>query len=170
MPAARGGGRLDVLTCETAEFLHMSNRASKRLPYLVAVLLLAVLLGACGGRRSKNDIVQAADIPSGFDVTILADKDNQFDYDGAPLTAEDLKSALRYRKDENLPVATVLMKRGEKQKIKNEHIVALARIAYQMGIKAYIQEKSGEISEIRAQLKEPEEDKKPEAAASGTGK
>jgi len=139
----------------------MPNRASKRPLYLAAVLLLAVLLGACGGRRSKNDVIQSADVPAGFDVTILADKDNQFDYDGAPLTAEDLKSALRYRKEQSLPVATVLMKRGEKEKIKNEHIIALARIAYQMGIKAYIQEKSGEISEIRAQLKEPEEESKP---------
>jgi hypothetical protein len=148
----------------------MSNRASKRLPYLAAVLFLTVLLGACGGGPSKSDIVQAANIPSSFDVTILADKDTQFDYDGAPLTSEDLRSALRYRKDESLPVATVLMKRGEKQKIKKEHIVALARIAYQMGIKAYIQDGSGEISEIRAQVKEPEEEKKPEAAAPAAGK
>lgn len=139
----------------------MLQRACKRLPTLAAVLFLTVLLGACGGRNLKGDFVQSADIPSAFDVTIIAEKDTTFDYEGAPLTAEDLRSALRYRKEEKLPVATILMKRGEKQKIKNDHIVALARIAYQMNIKAYIQEKNGEISEIRAQVKE-DEAKKPE--------
>jgi hypothetical protein len=139
----------------------MLQRASKRLPTLVAVLFLTVLLGACGGRSLKGDFVQSADIPSAFDVTIIAEKDTTFDYEGAPLTAEDLRSALRYRKEEKLPVATILMKRGEKQKIKNDHIIALARIAYQMNIKANIQEKNGEISEIRAQVKE-DEAKKPE--------
>jgi hypothetical protein len=132
----------------------MSNGAGRRIAHLTWLMVLAVLLAACGGGRTKGDVVQAANVPPSFDVTILAEKDNQFDYEGAPLTEEDLKSALRYRKEQNLPVTTVLMKRGEKQKIKNEHIVSLARIAYQMNIKAYMQEKGGEISEIRAQLKD----------------
>lgn len=132
----------------------MSNGAGRRIAHLTVLMLLAMLLAACGGGRTKGDVVQAANVPPSFDVTILAEKDNQFDYEGAPLTEEDLKSALRYRKEQNLPVTTVLMKRGEKQKIKNEHIVSLARIAYQMNIKAYMQEKGGEISEIRAQLKD----------------
>lgn len=129
---------------------------------LAALTVAAVLLVACGRGRTKSDFVQSADIPAGFDVTLLADKDNQFDYEGAPLTVEDLRSALRYRKDESLPISTVLLKRGEKQKIKNEHIIALARIAYQMSFKAYMED-DGSISEIRAQLKEPEkESEKPE--------
>jgi hypothetical protein len=144
----------------------MRHRAGKRLNHLAALLFLTVLLSACGGRNLKGDFVQSADIPKSFDVTIIAEKDTTFDYEGAPLTAEDLRSALRYRKEESLPVATILMKRGEKQKIKNDHIIALARIAYQMNIKAYIQEKNGEISEIRAQVKDDEAQKpepKPEA-------
>lgn len=124
---------------------------------LLALVAAAVLLAACGKGRTKADFVPSEDIPAGFDVTLLADKDNQFDYDGAPLTVEDLRSALRYRKDESLPMSTVLLKRGEKQKVKNEHIIALARIAYQMGFKAYMEE-DGQISEIRAQLKEPEKE------------
>jgi hypothetical protein len=149
----------------------MSNRASKRMPYVAALLFLTVLLAACGG-RTKGDVVQAANVPASFDVTLIADKDSQFDYDGAPLTEEDLKSALRYRKDQALPIATVLLKRGEKEKIKNEHIISLARIAYQMNIKAFVQEKDGTISEIRAQVKEPEEQAKPkpDAAKPAAGK
>ena len=87
-------------------------------------------------------------------VSMVAPPTNE----GAPLTEEDLKSALRYRKDQNLPIATVLLKRGEKQKVKNEYIIAIARVAYQMNIRAFIQEQvGGEISEVRAQAKEGEE-------------
>jgi hypothetical protein len=144
---------------------NVSNLRSRRMPVLAAlVCVLALIVSACGGRAIKGNLTQPAVVPTGFDVTIVADKDNQFDLDGAPLTEEDLRSALRYRKEQNLPVATVLMKRGEKEKIKNEHIIGLARVAYQLNIKAYIQDKSGEISEVRAQLKDSEETaKKPEA-------
>lgn len=136
----------------------MSNRASQRMPYAAALLFLCMILAACGGGRTKGDVVQAANVPSSFDVTLIAEKDTTFDYDGAPLTEEDLKSALRYRKDQNLPIATVLLKRGEKQKVKNDYIVALARVAYQMNIRAFIQEQDGgEISEVRAQAKEGDE-------------
>jgi len=141
----------------------MSRSSSRRIVALATLLFAAILLSACGGSKVKPDLAKPAEIPAGYDVTILAEKDNQFDFNEAPLTAEDLKSALRYLKDENRPVATVLLKRSEKQKIKNEHIIALARIAYQMGFKAYMED-DGEVSEIRAELKEPEnETKTPEA-------
>ncbi|TCO40448.1 hypothetical protein [Dokdonella fugitiva] len=119
-----------------------------------ALALLAGLLVACGGGRARPDSVPAPNVPSSFDVTILADKDNQFDFDGAPLNSEDLKSAFRYRQEEKLPMSTVLLKRGEKEKVKNEHIVALARIAYEMKFSAFLQEKDGSISELRAQTRE----------------
>ncbi|MFI4970835.1 MAG: hypothetical protein ACHP7D_11570 [Lysobacterales bacterium] len=125
---------------------------------------MAVLLAACGHRGTKPDALQNANVPAGFDVTLVADKDSQFDYDGAPLTEEDLKSALRYRQEGSLPMSTVLLKRGEKQKVKNEHLIALARLAYQMKFKAYVQEKDGSVSELRAELKDskPEPPAKPE--------
>jgi len=91
----------------------MRNLSCKRIPWLAALVCAAAFaLSACGGRGvSKDLLTQAANIPASFDVTLIADKDNQFDYDGAPLTEEDLRSALRYRKDQNLPVATVIVKR-----------------------------------------------------------
>lgn len=139
----------------------MSNSVSKRMPYVAASLFLCFFLAACGG-RTKGDVIQAANVPSSFDVTLIAEKDTTFDYEGAPLTEEDLKSALRYRKDQNLPIATVLLKRGEKQKVKNDYIIAIARVAFQMNIRAFIQEQEGgEISEVRAQVKEGEEPAKP---------
>lgn len=122
---------------------------------LAMLALLAIGVAACGRDEVRPDQVQQApNIPASFDVTLLADKDNQFDFDGAPLTEEDLKSAFRYRQEESLPMSTVLLKRGEKQKVKNEHIVSLARVAFQMKFKAYVQSKNGEISEVQAQVKD----------------
>ncbi|MEP7044916.1 MAG: hypothetical protein ABI843_17770 [Dokdonella sp.] len=120
-----------------------------------ALALTMASMAACHRGASKSDIVQAANIPAGFDVTILSEKDSQFDFDGAPLNAQDLQSAFRYRQEEKLPMATVLMKRSEKQKVKSEHIIALARIAYVMKFQAYVDD-DGVISEIRAQAKEAE--------------
>ena len=130
-------------------------RLSKVLLRIGVLVLLAAVVAACGGRRAKQDHVQqAANIPAAFDVTLLADKDNQFDFDGAPLTAEDLKSAFRYRQEENLPMSTVLLKRGDKQKIKAEHLVALARIAFEMKFNAYMLDNDGQFAEVRAQVKQ----------------
>jgi hypothetical protein len=119
-----------------------------------ALLVFAGFLAACGGGGARPDKVQEADIPSSFDVTLLAEKDTQFDFEGAPLTVEDLKSAFRYRLEQKLPMATVILKRGEKEKVKKEHILALARIAYDMKFNLYVLEKDGEISEIRSKAKE----------------
>ena len=100
--------------------------------------------------------MQASNIPTAFDVTLLADKDGQFDFDGAPLTTEDLKGAFRYRQEESLPMATVLLKRGEKQKIKKEHISALARVAQEMKFRAYMLEADGKISELQVRGQDSE--------------
>jgi hypothetical protein len=113
-----------------------------------------MLLAACSGGGSRPDKVQEADLPSSFDVTLLAEKDTQFDFEGAPLTVEDLKSAFRYRQEQKLPLGTVILKRGEKEKVKKEHILALARVGYEMKFQIFVLEKDGEISEIRTQAKE----------------
>ena len=123
-----------------------------------AVVAAAIaLLAACGSAPTRDGkVVQAANIPAGFDIVLLADKDGQFDLDGAPLTVEDLKSAIRYRKDESLPAATVLLKRGEKQRVKKEHISSLARLGVEMGFKAYLEENDGLISELQARAPAPD--------------
>lgn len=115
---------------------------------LLALVVLAVVVAACSrGTRSDPTHIAAA-VPTSFDVTLVADKDNQFDYQNVPLTAEDLRAALNYRKEQGLPMATVLLKRGEKNRIKDTHIVALARIAVALGFTSYLEGK-GEINEIQ---------------------
>jgi hypothetical protein len=133
----------------------MRNFSIGRFWRIGALALASLLLVACGGGKTKPDsVVQPENVPASFDVTLLADKDTQFDFDGAPLTAEDLKSAFRYRQEESLPMASVLLKRGDKQKVSNEHVIALARIAFEMKFNAFVLEKDGQISELRAQAKE----------------
>lgn len=114
-------------------------------------LLAALLLAACGG-RARPDTVQAPNIPSSFDVTLRADKDGQFDLDGATLSEEDVKGALRYRIEQNNPAKSVFLKRGDKQKVTERHIQGLARIGIELKISTYLQEKEGmEITEVRAE-------------------
>jgi len=146
----------------------MRHFSGRRVVTWAALALFAFALAACGGRVNKELLAQASNIPPSFDVTLIADKDNQFDYDptgasngnGAPLTEEDLRSALRYRKEQNLPCETIIVKRGEKERIKNEHIVSLARVAYQLKMRAFMQAKDGTISELLAQAK-PDENAPP---------
>lgn len=116
--------------------------------FAVAALVL-LAFAACHGKVSRSDIAAAnsGPVPTSFDVTVLADKDGQFDYEGAPLTSEDMRSALRYRKEESLPANTILIKRGEKQKVTSAHVVSLARIAKELDMRAYVDEGDG-IKEI----------------------
>ncbi|MDR2011985.1 MAG: hypothetical protein LBQ20_02825 [Rhodanobacter sp.] len=121
--------------------------------------LIVLTLAACHHGGPKPDLLKSSDVPQSFDVTIYATKDNQFDFEDAPLATEDLKSAFRYRQEESLPMATVLLKPSEKEKIKKEHIVALATVAYQMHIRAFMEDR-GEIAEIRGQAKAPDTSKR----------
>ncbi|SFN25699.1 hypothetical protein SAMN05216289_11046 [Dokdonella immobilis] len=124
--------------------LFVRNRGMR----LLALLMVVVALGACA-RGTRSDTAKApVNVPASFDVTLIATKDGQFDYLDAPLTPQDLRAALNYRKEQSLPMSTVLLKRGEKDKVKDVHIVALARIAVALGFTAYVME-DGEINEIR---------------------
>ncbi len=113
----------------------MWQLATHRPLRLLALVFLAVVLAACSSRGSRSDAARAAaNAPSSFDVTLIAEKDDQFDY------------------QQGLPMKTVLLKRGEKNRIKDSHIVALARIAVALGFTSYIENK-GVINEIETTTK-----------------
>ncbi|PZQ10417.1 MAG: hypothetical protein DI564_15590 [Rhodanobacter denitrificans] len=118
----------------------------------VPLALLLLGLAACFGGARNEELVRSEDVPTEFDVVLLAEKDDQFDFTGVPLTAEALRDAMRYRKDESLPLRSVLLKRGEKQKVTDTHILSLMRVAQELGFRAWVQQK-GEIGEIRAQAR-----------------
>lgn len=122
-------------------------RASIRLLTLAALLLVA----ACAS-KTRPDTATTADVPSSFDVTVEALADGQFEYNEAPLTSQDLRSALNYRKEIGQPMSTLLLKRSQKQKVRDPHIVAIAQMSVDLGFRAWVEQKH-EIGEIRATTK-----------------
>jgi hypothetical protein len=118
---------------------------------LIIALLLA-LLAACGGRDAINKgtaDVAAANSPMSFDLTVAADADNQFEYQGATLTREDLAGHIRYLAETGKPVHSILLTTGEKQKIKNEHVAALASICRDLKITGYVRDNDGHLKVIQ---------------------
>ena len=120
---------------------------------LLAVALIGAALAACGGRdeikKGTSDIA-ASNAPTTFDLTVSAEKDNQFDLDGATLTGEDLRGHIRYRNEPgHQPVHTILLKTGEKEKIKNTHVAALASIARDLKLEAYVRDNDGHLKVIQ---------------------
>lgn len=116
----------------------------------LALALLIVLLGACGGRDEiKNGTTAAANAPTSFDLTVAADKNGQFNLDGATLTREDLSSHIRYLADVGKPVHTLLLKPGEKDHVKGPHIAAIAGICRDMHITGYVSDGEGHLKVIK---------------------
>jgi len=129
------------------------SRWSRTLSKALLLALLGVALAACGGRddikKGTSDIA-VSNAPTAFDLTVAADKDNQFDLDGATLTAEDLRGHIRYRNEPgHQSVRTILLKTGEKEKIKNTHVAALASIARDLKLEAYVRDNDGHLKVIQ---------------------
>ena len=118
---------------------------------VMMVMLLGAVLAACGRDDIKKGTSEiSTNAPTAFDLTIAADKDGEFDLDGATLTAEDLRGHLRYRNEPgNKAVHTLLLQRGEKEKIKNIHVAALASIARDLHIEAYVRDNDGHLKVIQ---------------------
>ncbi len=115
--------------------------------------LLALLVGvlaACVRDEIKQGTSDVGSVPAQYDLVVRADKDGNFDLEGATLTAEDLRSHIRYRNEPgNAPVHTVLLETGEKEKIKNTHVAALAGIARDLKVTAYVKDNDGHLKLIQ---------------------
>jgi hypothetical protein len=118
---------------------------------MFALATFVALLAACGsGRAIKNGTTDAAaGVPASYELTVAADKDGQFDFDGATLTAEDLRGHIRFLSEAGKPVHAILLKPGEKEKIKNTHISALASLCRDLKIVAYVQDNDGQFKVIK---------------------
>lgn len=129
----------------------MNPRSFRTAAHALFALLACALLAACAG-HARPDTMAAPDVPAAFDLTVLADKDGQFDLDGATLDGESLRGHLSYRKEQGQGIGTLLLKRGEKQKVTDRHIAEIFKIHAALGIRTFVQEKDGaEIAEIRGQ-------------------
>lgn len=117
------------------------------------VTLLALLLGALGGclfgrDDTKKGTSEATNAPATYDLTVAADKDGQFDFDGATIDRETLRGHIRYLNESGRPVHTILLKPGEKEKVKNTHIGELAGIARDLKVAAYVKDNDGHLKLI----------------------
>jgi hypothetical protein len=115
----------------------------------LAIGLLIGLLAACGRNDIKGSTTEVAGAPASYDLTIAADKDGEFDFDGATLTAEDLRGHIRYLAEVGKPVHALLLKPGEKEKVKNTHVAALASLCRDLKITAYVQDNDGHLKVIQ---------------------
>jgi len=114
---------------------------------LLAALVLATL-AACGRNDIKKGTSDAANAPAGYDLTIGADKDGQFDFDGATIDRETLRGHIRYLNESGRPVHTILLHAGEKEKVREPHIAALAGIARDLKVTAYVKDSEGHLKVI----------------------
>ncbi|MEO8802235.1 MAG: hypothetical protein ABI304_07540 [Rudaea sp.] len=117
---------------------------------IAAIAMMISLLAACGGRDAiKNGTTTATNVPNQFDVTLEAAKDGQFDLEGATLTRQDLGSHIRYLAEVNKPVHTMVLQRGEKQNIKDQHVTALASVCRDAKITCYVRQDDGTLKVIQ---------------------
>src|SRR6201995_3320757 len=105
---------------------------------IVAIALFVTVLAACGRNAIKNGTKDVDTPPVSYDLSVKADKDGQFDFDGATLTPEDLRGHIRYLAETGKTVHAILLTRGEKEKITNVHVAALASISRDLKITAYV--------------------------------
>lgn len=113
-------------------------RLHKGLKLALLVLLLAVL-AACGRDKIKEGTTADPSVsPTQYDLTVRADKDGQFDLEGATVDTQTLRDHIRYRNEAGQPVRTILLKRGEKEKVTNAQVAGLAGIARDLKVEAYV--------------------------------
>lgn len=115
----------------------------------IALIALVVALAACGRDDLKKGTTDVVKTPAQYDLTLLADKDGQFELQGATLSAEDLRGHIRYRNETGQPVRTLLLKPGEKQKVTNQHIAALAGVARDLKVDAFVEDNDGRLKLIQ---------------------
>ena len=118
----------------------------------LAIALLLTLLASCGGRdaiKNGTSDVAVANAPTAFDLTVAADKNGQFEYEGATLTREDLAGHIRYLTEIGKPAHTILLIPGEKQKITNAHVAGLAGICRDLKISGYVRDNDGHLKIIQ---------------------
>jgi hypothetical protein len=126
----------------------MQNFSFAKTLRIVAIALFIAVLAACGRNDIKNGTKDAENVPATYDLSIKADKDGQFDFDGATLSPEDLRGHIRYLNETGKPVHAILLVRGEKEKIKNTHVAALASISRDLKITAYVTDNDGKTKVI----------------------
>ena len=101
-----------------------------------------------GRDNIKEGVAEVTQTPPQYDLVVLADKDAQVELDGATLNAEDLRGHIRYRNETGHPVHTILLKKGEKQKVTEQHILVVAGIARDLKAEGFVELNDGKLKRL----------------------
>lgn len=126
----------------------MQNRFS-RLFKFIPLAVFAAVLAACGGTSELKHSSTVANVPTQYDLSLMADKDGQFEFDSATIDKETVRGHIRYLNESGHPVHAVFLKRGEKQKVTNPHILALTSIARDLKFDLYVEDNDGKLAIVK---------------------
>jgi hypothetical protein len=116
----------------------------------LAIVLLLGLVGACSRQDDlKKTTSETSTVPAAYDLTFSCEKDNQYDFDGATVDKETIRGHIRYLDDVGRTVHAILLKAGEKQKVTNDHIVALSSIARDLKFDVYVMDNNGRLGIVK---------------------
>jgi hypothetical protein len=116
----------------------------------LAIVLLLGLVGACSRQDDlKKTTSETSTVPASYDLTFACEKDNQYDFDGATVDKETIRGHIRYLDDVGRTVHAILLKPGEKQKVTNDHIVALSSIARDLKFDVYVMDNNGRLGIVK---------------------
>ncbi|MGH8144799.1 MAG: hypothetical protein ACREPY_00565 [Rhodanobacteraceae bacterium] len=105
-----------------------------------AMLATMLVLAACNANVRRGGETSVV-VPTNYDVTIGAYKDNQFLLDGAVLSATDLEAHFRYLKDQKQLPKTVLLEDSDSAKVSNADLEEFANLQLSFGFTGYVKHK-----------------------------
>lgn len=126
----------------------MQNRFSRLLKF-IPLAVFAAVLAACGGTSELKHSSTVANVPAQYDLSLMADKDGQFEFDSATIDKETVRGHIRYLNESGHPVHSIFLKRGEKQKVTNAHILALTSIARDLKFDVYVEDNDGKLAIVK---------------------
>lgn len=104
-----------------------------------ALVGLFVLAGCSGVVRRGGE--QTVEVPVNYDMTIGTFKGNQFELDGAVLSAPDLESHFRYLQDQKRLPKTVLLEDTDSAKVNNAALQEFASLQLSFHFTGYVMHK-----------------------------
>lgn len=105
-----------------------------------ALLATMFALTACNA-NVRSGGKSTVDVPQQYDMTIGVFKDNQFQLDGAVLSAPDLEAHFRYLQDQKQLPKTVLLEDTDSAKIKNGDLEEFANLQLSFHFTGYVMHK-----------------------------
>jgi len=105
-----------------------------------AMLATMLTLAGCNGVvRSGGETT--VNVPHQYDMTIGAFKDNQYQVDGAVLSAPDLEAHFRYLQDQKQLPKTVLLEDTDSAKVNNSALEEFASLQLAFHFTGYVMHK-----------------------------